>query len=361
MNTPRVLFITSAHPGGRGFIGAGEGISEASLRRWITEGYEVHVLCFASCRQHANPSLVALCASYKTLNQGFLQSLLGVLGGWRSGSLIAPWFFTRSSTYNIQIVKRTLVALGNCRVWLDFASSLGFAPHLKDVHIDYFLHDVVSQNIGRRLILRIFAGLVAKIEQQLITRVKRCHVLSEKDLLLLRDLGFRGEICIRVPRDQRPGIVVNSRTASTVIRDFGDTINLVFFGNMERPENHWSMIHFLIFQFYSIRRAFPDVRLWIVGLAPRKSLIFLAKLMKNVVVTGAVDDPMPVLTAATLCIAPLRYGAGVKIKVLQMLDAGATVVATPVASEGIEKNQRLIIVQESEFAEEVCLLLSHLQ
>ena len=359
MKKPRLLFITSAHPGGSGFIGAGEGVCETSLRRWVADGYEVHVLCFASHRQYANPGVVALCASYETFSQGPVQSLLGIARGWRWGSLLAPWFFTRSSARNIYFVKRTMATLGNCRVWLDFSSSLGFAPYLIDANIDYFVHDVVSQNIGRRPVLRVFSSQVAKTEQHLIARVARCHVLSEKDRLLLRGLGFAGEIVVCVPKDQRPGMVTSGRAVSTIVRDFEGGCNLVFFGNMQRPENHWSTVHFIVFQFYLIRRVFPQARLWILGLEPRRSLKLLARIVDGVVVTGAIDDPVPALRAATLCVAPLRLGAGVKIKVLQMLDAGATVVATPVAAEGIAMNERLIVAQESEFVDTVCLFLAH--
>ena len=67
--TSKVLFLTSAHPGGRGMIGAGEGISEGNLRVLIDAGHEVHVLCLAPPTQSANRVVVGLCASYTTLNQ----------------------------------------------------------------------------------------------------------------------------------------------------------------------------------------------------------------------------------------------------------------------------------------------------
>ncbi len=52
---------------------------------------------------------------------------------------------------------------------------------------------------------------------------------------------------------------------------------------------------------------------------------------------------------ADLSVAPLLYGAGVKIKVLQMLEAGATVVATEVGAEGIESHKKLHIVNKTQF------------
>lgn len=358
MTQPQLLFITAAHPGGSGLIGAGEGVCASSLRRLVAEGYAVHVLCFASPRQFPNQDVVGLCASYQTFLHDAAQSVRGILGGWRWGSFVAPWFFTRASARNVRLVKQALVDHGNCRVWLDFAGCLGFVPHLIGAQVDYFAHDVVSQNVGRRPILSLLAGKVAAVEAHLIGCVRRCHVLSEKDKLLLVDLGLTGEVVVGTLPVQRPGRVASGEPVANVLKHLEEGCNLVFFGNMQRPENHWSMMHFIVFQFPLIRRAFPQARLWILGLEPRRSLRWLARMVVGVTVTGAVDDPMPALSAATLCIAPLRFGAGVKIKVLQMLDAGASVIATPIAGEGIVRNDRLMVVDGSGFVDAVCQFLA---
>lgn len=126
----RILFITSAHPGGSGFIGAGEGICEFSLRALVANGYEVHVLCFASLRQQPNPGVVALCASYRTLAQSGMQSLFGILRGWRWGSLLAPWFFTRCSPSNLRAVSKLHLPTPSSRMSGFEFPSIGICPIL---------------------------------------------------------------------------------------------------------------------------------------------------------------------------------------------------------------------------------------
>jgi hypothetical protein len=357
MKQPTLLFVSSAHPGGSGFIGAGEGICESSLRRWLSAGYRVHVLCFASPRQQPNPELVALCESYQTAQQTTAQSILGVIWGWRNGSLLAPWFFTRSSPQHIQLLQRKVSDLAPDRIWVDFSSSLGFLPYLDGVPSDYFAHDVVSQNVGRRWLLSVLARHVQTVEARLTQWANRCFVLSEKDKRLLRTIGFAGDVLVWPPGATPIGRV-RGCSVSAVVQGFGTNRNLVFFGNMARPENHWSMMHFVAFDFGKIRRAYPDAHLWVIGLEPHASLKWLAKVMTGVHITGAIDDPLPALRSATLCIAPLRLGAGVKIKVLQMLQAGATVVATPVAAEGIEAQGRLVVADVVRFADVVCQQLA---
>jgi len=346
----KVLFLTSAHPGGRGAIGAGEGICESSLRALVASGHEVHVLSFAASNQACNPEVVALCASYTTLVHSSVQSVLAMVRSLRWGSLFAPWFFTRVSPRNVGVVRSALVQHGICKVWIDFPSSLGFAPLLDAYDIDYFVHDVVSQKVGRKWLQRVLKPLVESTEQRLMSFVQRCLVLSEKDAGLLRGLGFGGEIIVSPPKHIKVGSVPNAVSVSTVVAGFAGGLNLVFFGNMSRPENHWSIVHFLLLVYPSIRRAHPQTRLWILGLGARRLLKLVARWIGGTHVVGAVDDPTQAFVQATLCIAPLRNGAGVKIKVLQMLEAGAVVIATPIGAEGVAAKPELIVVEEHDFA-----------
>lgn len=357
----KLLFLTSAHPGGQGLIGAGEGICESSLRMLISQGYEVHVLCFADGSQSSNPGVVALCASYTTLVHSPLQSVLAMMLCLRRGSLIAPWFFTRVSPRNERAVMEALAQHDVGKVWIDFPSSLGFAPLLYAFKVDYFAHDVVSQKVGRKWLLAGLKPVIELIERRLISQMQRCVVLSEKDAGLLRGLGYGGDIVVTPPHHTKVGNVANAIPIAKVLEGFAGHLNLVFFGNMLRAENHWSLVHFLLFAYPAIRRAHPLVKLWILGLRPRRLLRWVARWVGGAHVVGAVDDPTQAFVQATLCIAPLRLGAGVKIKVLQMLEAGARVVATPIGAEGLPENLKLIVVDERNFASVVIAHLDTVQ
>lgn len=340
-------------------IGAGEAISEDRLRALCSSGKAVHVLCLAPASQTANPEVVSLCRSYSTLTQTWGQTCFGVLQGWIKGSLFAPWLFARVSPRNIRAALEIILRNEIEEVWLDFPSTLGFAPHLHGLTIDYFVHDVVAQNIGRRRLLGFLCPLVQKIEQKLLTFIRRCFVLSQKDKDLLQEMGFRGEILLQPPSQIRVGEVSNALPVSRILGEFAGRKNLVFFGNMRRPENHWSILHFLLFSYPKIRWCHNDVQFWVIGLLPRLTLRLLGRLIPGVRVVGAVDDPYPAFRASSVCVVPLRLGAGVKIKVLQMLDAGAKVVASPVGGEGISPGPNLIVVPYEDIPETVCRILSN--
>lgn len=65
----------------------------------------------------------------------------------------------------------------------------------------------------------------------------------------------------------------------------------------------------------------------------------------NVIYLGFVDNPIEELAKCQALIAPLRKGAGVKVKVVDALTSGTPVLGTDVAFEGIEDNQSFSLLK----------------
>jgi glycosyltransferase involved in cell wall biosynthesis len=125
--------------------------------------------------------------------------------------------------------------------------------------------------------------------------------------------------------------------------------SLLFWGAMGRPENSDAMEWFVTDILPVIKQTVPDVKLYIVGANPPEKILRLAS--ENIIVTGFVENPVPYFEKAAAAIAPLRLGAGIKVKVLECLAAGLPVVATSVGAEGVEKNKSLLVTDNpAEFA-----------
>jgi hypothetical protein len=345
----KVLFVSSFHPDGAGNVGAGEGISGDTVRRLLAAGDEVHVLCIVPSYQRANEALAQRCASYTVVQHSLTQSLSAVLHNMSAGALWAPWLFTRVSPNAIAMMRQAIATIRPDEVWFDFPSSLGFAPRAGTPRKVYFVHDIVSQKIHRSVLKRFLTPLVRQAESRLFRSLSRLVLLSEKDRQLAIEMGFNAQVDVWPPSRPRVGVVDNSTPVESVVSRFG-TQDMVFFGHMGRAENHWSIVLFILACYPKIRRACPEARLWVLGIQPRASLKLLAKMVAGVEVVGAVDDPTKAFVKGAVCIAPILFGAGVKIKVIQMLDAGASVVATPTGAEGIVANERMEVVQWSDFA-----------
>jgi glycosyltransferase involved in cell wall biosynthesis len=82
-----------------------------------------------------------------------------------------------------------------------------------------------------------------------------------------------------------------------------------------------------------IRVAKPAARLQLVGASPPPEIRALA--CDDVDVTGRVPDVAPYLHAADVVVCPLRYGGGVKVKMLEALRAGKAIVSTDVGCQGL--------------------------
>jgi glycosyltransferase involved in cell wall biosynthesis len=103
----------------------------------------------------------------------------------------------------------------------------------------------------------------------------------------------------------------------------------------------------------------PDAELRLVGVGGETALRGLVNL-PGVRVVGTVADVRPELARATVAVAPIRYGAGTRIKILEALAAGRATVATRLAAEGLEVTDGKDILLRDEaasFADAVVCLL----
>lgn len=84
-----------------------------------------------------------------------------------------------------------------------------------------------------------------------------------------------------------------------------------------------------------IRRQVPQARLVLAGAGPTDFLAETVGEHDDVYVLGPLASFGPLLHSAAVLVCPLRYGGGVKSKILEGLHAGRPVVTTPVGLQGL--------------------------
>ena len=135
---------------------------------------------------------------------------------------------------------------------------------------------------------------------------------------------------------------------------------IVFTGNMSWPPNEDAAEHFARDLLPAIRSAIPGATFWIVGAEPSSRVQNLSSLA-GVHVTGTVEDIRPWISSAAVYASPLRFGLGVKNKILEAMATGAPIVATSRSLSGtplVDGRHAMIADDDAKFGDAVVQLLA---
>lgn len=124
--------------------------------------------------------------------------------------------------------------------------------------------------------------------------------------------------------------------ADRTVSGFDDRDGIVFFGGFDgTPEtpNEYAVLELVDKVLPSLLQRHPQTRLRVLGADPSPAVLALEN--DHITVLGRVPDPHPVLASALVHVVPMRYGAGVKIKLVDTMAAGLPFVTTPIGAEGL--------------------------
>jgi hypothetical protein len=111
---------------------------------------------------------------------------------------------------------------------------------------------------------------------------------------------------------------------------------IAFTGVMNYAPNEDAAIYLIDKILPAVKRSIPNVEVLIVGRDPSPALQQRARQYPEVTVTGFVDDVRPYLEAASVFVAPLRYGSGIQNKVLEAMAMEVPVITTSLAAAGLQ-------------------------
>lgn len=163
-----------------------------------------------------------------------------------------------------------------------------------------------------------------------------CRVGREFDKVFLVTDAERNALPAGVPREKVLALAngVDLEFFSHVSAAPAHPQRVVFTGVMDYWPNVEGVLWFVNEVWPAVRAANPDARFDIVGRNPSPAVRKLAA-NHGVSVTGFVPDVREHVSAAQVCVAPLRIARGVQNKILEAMAMGRPVVCTPQAMEGI--------------------------
>lgn len=135
---------------------------------------------------------------------------------------------------------------------------------------------------------------------------------------------------------------------------------LVFNGSLNYNLNLDGIQWFLEQIFPQILEQAPAVRLKITG-KTSPGIVEMISRYARVELTGYLEDVRPAVADSWVCVAPLRFGGGSRLKILEAMALGTPVISTPKGAEGLELNDGehlLIAGSPREFAAQTLRLLS---
>lgn len=174
--------------------------------------------------------------------------------------------------------------------------------------------------------------LLAQREVAAILRSDITLVISQAEFSLLTEF-------YRVPAQQ---LLYMPLAVGPVITDpptFAQRQDIVTIGNFRHAPN-WDAVLYLKQSLWpQIRQALPHVNLRIYGAYPPKKATQLHNPKQGFYVEGWAEDAVAVISQAKLLIAPLRFGAGVKGKLLDAMRCSTPSLTTWIGAEGLCASQ----------------------
>lgn len=117
-------------------------------------------------------------------------------------------------------------------------------------------------------------------------------------------------------------------------KSFNERKDYVFIGNFLHEPNYDAVLQ-LKNIWKEIKRNTPDANLNIYGAYSSQKIEQLHNEKEGFLIKGRADDALKVIEDAKVLLAPLRFGAGIKGKLLEAMQVGTPSVTTSIGSEGI--------------------------
>lgn len=188
-------------------------------------------------------------------------------------------------------------------------------------------------------------GNATLLKKALETKKRELAVLKDADLTLVvspAEKRLLEDECTDAEVHVMPPVHALYGSAAS----FARRKDVLFVGSFNHLPNIDAVTYFTTEVLPLIRESGGGIKTYIVGADPPREVRDLGS--DDVIVTGHVPDIAGYFGSCRLSIAPIRFGAGVKGKVLTSLSYGVPVVASTVAVEGLPlQNGRDVIIADN--------------
>ncbi|MEO8237720.1 MAG: glycosyltransferase [Flavobacterium sp.] len=173
---------------------------------------------------------------------------------------------------------------------------------------------------------------VAKREIASILRCDLSFIISEFEIKILKEIfKIDSKLLFYLP------FLVDEMTEKDLVDLplFEDRENFVFIGNFLHEPN-WNTVQYLKETIWPlVRKGLPEAVLQIYGAYPSQKVLQLHQPKNGFFIMGRASDANEIVKNARVVLAPIRFGAGLKGKLLEAMQCGTPSVTTEVGAEAM--------------------------
>jgi O-antigen biosynthesis protein len=285
---------------------------------------EGHHVTFVADNLDGNPKYAAILTSMG----------IEVLHGQYAGS-VRKVLRDRGNTLNAIIFCRYYIAIQ----YVNSVRSL--APRAQIIFDTVDLHFIREEREAQLL------GNAAMVRSAALTRAKELSVVEKSDVTIVVS-DVEKTLLAKIKSSARVDIVSLINAPINVDAPFAERSGIIFIGGFRHAPNVDAIKWYASEVFPILKRLLPDVVTTIVGSNMPDEVSALRQ--NGLRILGFVENTDPLLRAARVSVAPLRYGAGIKGKINEAMNYGIPVVATECAVEGMQlTDQQDVLVADDAY------------
>jgi len=172
-------------------------------------------------------------------------------------------------------------------------------------------------------------GDIAKREIASILRCDISLIISSFEMKLLTDkFNIDSSLLHYLP------FMIDLEKIPKTTKTFEERQHFMTIGNF-RHEPNWDMVLYLQEMWSKIREELPKAELHIYGSYPPPKATALHSPKKGFYVKGWADNAFEVIENSRICLAPIRFGAGIKGKLLDAMIMQTPTITTSIGAEGM--------------------------
>ena len=228
---------------------------------------------------------------------------------------------------------------------------IDFLKKNTDIKCIFYGHDLHYLRILREYEL---TGEIRKKRESDYWRSVEFSVMEQADMVY-----YPSEVEIEAIHKYHPEIPAKAITAyvwedfkeaADDASDFKQREGMLFVGGFKHPPNADAVKWFASRIMPRLRDAMPDINFYVAGSGADEDVLKLNDSAKGIHILGFVsDERLEELYASTrITVVPLRYGAGVKGKVVEAIYNNTAIITTSVGAEGIPDADKVMVIVDDD-------------